>query len=199
MARSVYPASAGVSALTAAGVLLALVSAGCEKIGSVADKGASPMKRTITSSQLADGKQIPARYTADGADISPPLAWTDPPAGTKELALIMDDPDAPRPEPWVHWLIYKIPPDVSQLAEGIATAAEVSDPAGAVQGKNSWPAIGYRGPAPPPGHGVHHYYFKLYALDAELGLQASADKKTLLKAMEGHILAEGQLVCTYHR
>ena len=113
--------------------------------------------------------------------------------------MIVDDPDAPTAQPWVHWVIYKIAPEVEGLAEGIPADAELSSPAGALQGKNTAGEIGYHGPMPPPGHGVHHYHFKLYALDKQLDLKAGANKQELLAAMEGHILAEGELVGTYQR
>lgn len=160
------------------------------------------MTITLTSTAFANGEKIPTRHTADGEDLSPPLSWSNLPDGTKELALICDDPDAPTPEPWVHWVIYKIPSDTASLSEGISNDERLDQPRGAVQGKNSFPkgaTIGYRGPAPPPGHGVHHYHFKLYAVDTELKLDPGADKAALLKAMNGHILAQGELVGTYER
>lgn len=146
---------------------------------------------TVTSSAFEPGAQIPKTYTGEGDDISPPLSWTGAPEGTKEFALICDDPDAPRREPWVHWVIYKIPGDRNYLPEGSA--------AGAVEGKNSSGHTGYGGPMPPPGHGVHHYQFKIYALGQPLDLQPGASKAQLLKAMEGHVLAKGGLVGTYER
>jgi Raf kinase inhibitor-like YbhB/YbcL family protein len=118
------------------------------------------------------------------------------------LALICDDPDAPTTEPWVHWAIYKIPADVKSLPEGVPRKSRLKEPAGAMQGKNSWPAseaIGYRGPMPPPGHGVHHYYFKLYALDVPLTAEPGLDKKALIEIMNDHVLAEGVLMGTYQR
>ncbi|HID74625.1 MAG TPA: YbhB/YbcL family Raf kinase inhibitor-like protein [Planctomycetaceae bacterium] len=156
----------------------------------------------LTSSAFAPGEPIPRQYTGEGQDCSPPLAWTGLPEGTGELALICDDPDAPTPEAWVHWVIYKIPPDTTELPEGVAKTAQLSQPPGAVQGKNSWPSgqtIGYRGPMPPPGHGVHRYYFRLYALDTPLDVPPGATKAELLQAMEGHILAQGELMGTYQR
>jgi Raf kinase inhibitor-like YbhB/YbcL family protein len=156
----------------------------------------------LSSSAFKAGAAIPEKYSEDGDDVSPPLAWQDVPQETKELALICDDPDAPTPEPWVHWILYKIPADVRKLPEGVPTDAELKSPAGARQGLNSWPSgrtIGYRGPAPPPKHGTHHYHFRLYALDAPLSLDAKPDKKTLLAAMKGHILAEGEIVGTFER
>ena len=156
----------------------------------------------LTSAAFGEGEKIPVKYAGDGEDLSPPLSWSGLPEGTKELALICDDPDAPTPEPWVHWVICKLPPDTPGLTEGIATSATLSELGGALQGKNSWPqgvTIGYRGPMPPPGHGMHHYHFHLYALDAKLALAAEATKSQLLAAMKGHVLAEGKLVGTYER
>ena len=113
--------------------------------------------------------------------------------------MIVEDPDAPRAEPWVHWVLYKIPADVRTLPEGIPPAPTLDVPLGAMQGKNSWGTDGYRGPAPPPGHGTHHYHFRLYALDAPLRAAQGLDKPGLLAAMEGHILAQAELVGTYER
>ena len=156
----------------------------------------------VTSSAFAQGHPIPKKYTGEGADVSPPLSWTGIPAGTKELVLICDDPDAPMSEPWVHWVIYKMPANTQGLPEGVPRKPRLKDPPGAMQGRNSWPAseaIGYRGPMPPPGHGVHHYYFKLYALDAALPMQSGMDKKKVLDAIHDHILAEAVLMGTYER
>ena len=157
------------------------------------------MKITVQSQAFEPGQPIPRRHTGDGKDVSPSLTWSDVPPAAKELALICDDPDAPTPEPWVHWVIFKIPATTGKLPENVPPIERVSTPSGALQGGNSWGSIGYRGPAPPKGHGVHHYHFKLYALDALLSLRAGADKKALLSAMSGHILAEGELVGTYQR
>jgi hypothetical protein len=124
------------------------------------------------------------------------------PAGARELALICDDPDAPTPQPWVHWVIYGIAADVRALPEGIPKDPQLTKPIGARQGKNSWDSgatIGYRGPMPPPGHGTHHYHFKLYALDKRLELASSATKEQLLAAMKGHVLGEAELIGTYER
>ena len=157
------------------------------------------MTFTIRSSAFADQARIPKRFTGDGEDVSPELSWSGVPAGAKELALICDDPDAPTPEPWVHWVIYKIPTTATGLRENIPKTGSMSEPAGAMQGVNSWGTIGYRGPAPPKGHGVHHYHFKLYAVDTALNVAAGVDKKKLLSAMQGHIVAQGELVGTYER
>ena len=159
------------------------------------------MSIEVTSTAFANHQAIPKKYTGEGADVSPPLAWSNLPAGTAELALICDDPDAPTPEPWVHWVIYKIPAAEKNLPEGVARTAQLSLPAGALQGKNSWPSenIGYRGPMPPPGHGTHHYHFTLYALAAKLDVRPGLDKKALLAKIAGNVLAEGRLTGTYER
>jgi Raf kinase inhibitor-like YbhB/YbcL family protein len=157
------------------------------------------MSLTIQSSAFVDGHAIPRRHTGDGEDLSPPLSWSTLPKGTVELALIVDDPDAPRDEPWVHWVIYNVPAAITGFAEGTPPVDRPATPNAAIQGKNSWGTVGYRGPAPPKGHGVHHYHFKLYALDASLALPESLDKHDLMMAMSGHILGHGELVGTYQR
>ena len=159
------------------------------------------MKIQVTSTAFAEGQPIPEKYTGQGADVSPPLSWSGVPDGAKELLLICDDPDAPSAEPWVHWVIYKIPATASGLPEGIGKKARLANPAGAFQGKNSWPSgqtIGYRGPMPPPGK-PHRYYFKLYALAAKLPVEPGLTKKALLQEIQDHVLAEGQLMGTYER
>ncbi len=181
-------------------VLLPLVWAVCEETSRA--EGEKKMTLQLTSSAFAQGHAIPKKYTGEGEDVSPPLAWSGVPAGTKELALICDDPDAPTPEPWVHWVIYKLPAGAKGLPEGIPRKPRLKDPPGALQGKNSWPAAeatGYRGPMPPRGHGIHHYYFKLYALDCELEAPPGLEKKQLLEKIEGHVLAEGVLMGSYER
>lgn len=154
---------------------------------------------TITSEAFKEKETIPRKYTGDGQDISPPLSWSDLPLGTKELALIVDDPDAPTPKPWVHWVIYAIPPDLMHLPEGIAHPLHVSEPSGLLQGVNSWGKVGYGGPAPPKNHGLHHYHFKLYALDMTLNVDPGATKEVVLDAIAGHVLAQGELIGTYQR
>jgi Raf kinase inhibitor-like YbhB/YbcL family protein len=157
------------------------------------------MIQRFQSRSFTEGQPIPARHTGDGDDLSPELKWSGLPKGTLELALIVDDPDAPRPEPWVHWVIYKIPADATGLPEGLPADATLKSPAGALQGKNSWGTIGYRGPAPPKGHGRHHYHFKLYALDTPLAVGPGLDKAQLMAAMSGHVLSHAELVGTYER
>ncbi len=158
------------------------------------------MSIKITSSAFKDGEQIPKKYTGEGDDVSPPLSWSDLPEGTQELVLICDDPDAPK-ETWVHWVIYKLPANLTGLPEGIPRQPRLKNPPGALQGRNSWPKdnIGYRGPLPPPGHGVHHYHFKLYALEAKLVIEPGQDESTVLREFEEHVLGKGDLVGTYQR
>jgi len=156
----------------------------------------------ITSKAFEHGQPIPRQYTGDGEDVSPPLEWENVPDAAQELALICEDPDAPKPPPWVHWVIYSIASDVHALPEHMPPTARTESPVAACQGRNSWShgtTIGYRGPAPPPGHGTHHYHFKLYALDAKLHVMPGSDKETLLQTMSGHVLGEAELVGTYER
>ncbi len=156
----------------------------------------------IRSSAFEPGQPIPRRHSGEGADLSPSLTWSSPPEGTAELALICDDPDAPSPEPWVHWVIYKIPANQPGLPEGVDPVQSPSEVPGALQGANSWSSgrkIAYRGPAPPPGHGTHHYHFTLYALDTPIGPEPGLTKTALLTAMADHILAQTELIGTYER
>lgn len=153
------------------------------------------MSVELTSSAFQPSGTVPKQYTGDGADRSPPLHWSAPPAGTASFALICDDPDAPRGT-WVHWVLFNLPPQSHELAEGVPTTDTPVD--GAKQGKNDFGKIGYGGPAPPKGK-PHRYFFKLYALDTALDLPAGATKAQLEHAMRGHILAEGQLIGTYGR
>lgn len=149
----------------------------------------------ISSPAFRAGSEIPAKYTCKAENISPPLEWTAPPAGTKSLALITDDPDAPG-RTWVHWVAYNLPVDLHGLREDTAKQPEISG--GGLQGKNDFGEIGYDGPCPPPGK-AHHYHFKLYALDAALQLQAGAEKDEVVQAMSGHVLAEGELIGLFKR
>jgi Raf kinase inhibitor-like YbhB/YbcL family protein len=155
-------------------------------------KGANGMK--LTSTAFKEGSMIPSQYSCDGEDISPALAWTDVPDGTKSFVLISDDPDAPMGT-WVHWVIYNIPEEARELAEGVASDKQLLN--GALQGINDFRKIGYGGPCPPGGK--HRYYFKLYALDTKLNLSAGATKKEVEKAIQGHVLTQAQLMGTYQR
>jgi Raf kinase inhibitor-like YbhB/YbcL family protein len=154
------------------------------------------MAFSLRSPAFADGAAIPVRHTCDGPDVSPPLAWSDAPAGTRSFALIMDDPDAPAGT-WVHWVLYNLPAATSELPETVAKV-EGLDLGGARQGRNDFRHPGYGGPCPPPGP-AHRYIFKLYALDAVLELRPGAKKPELEAAMQGHMLAMAQLVGTYAR
>lgn len=152
----------------------------------------------LSSPAFAHQGEIPARYTCEGEDVSPPLAWSGAPAGTKSLALVVDDPDAPDPKApkltWVHWVLYGLPPGDGGLAED---AARAGLPAGAHVGRNDWKRAGYGGPCPPVGR--HRYFHKLYALDVVLPDLGSATKAELERAMQGHVLARAELVGTYQK
>jgi Raf kinase inhibitor-like YbhB/YbcL family protein len=143
----------------------------------------------LTSSAFADGGTIPRRHTCDGEDRSPPLAWTAPPTGSRSLALILDDPDAPGGR-FIHWLAWGIPAGMSGLAEGEAAALE---------GRNDFGSVGYRGPCPPRGHGPHRYRFRLHALGAELRLAPGAGVRELERELSADLLAVAELVGTYGR
>jgi Raf kinase inhibitor-like YbhB/YbcL family protein len=150
----------------------------------------------IVSTAFNHEGAIPVLYTCEGKDVSPPLAWSDVPPGTKSLALIVDDPDAPDPEApkmtWVHWVVYNLPPTSSGLPESAKTL-----PSGAKEGLNDWKRTGYGGPCPPVGR--HRYFHKLYALDAVLPDLKQPTKVKLEEAMKGHILSEAQLMGTYQK
>jgi Raf kinase inhibitor-like YbhB/YbcL family protein len=156
------------------------------------------MALTLTSPAFAPDHEIPSDYTCEGADISPALAWSGIPTGTKSLALIVDDPDAPDPAApkmtWVHWVLYNLPAD----SKGLPAAVELDDlPAGTLEGKNDWKKTGYGGPCPPIGR--HRYYFKLHALDALLPDLGTPTKAALEKAMEGHIIEKAELMGLYQK
>ena len=156
------------------------------------------MSLTLSSAAFAAGGHIPALYTCEGKDASPPLAWGSAPSATKSFALVVDDPDAPDPAApkvtWVHWVLYDLPASASGLAEAVPAP---SLPAGTREGLNDWNRTGYGGPCPPIGR--HRYVFKLYALDTVLPELKTPDKATLEAAMKGHVVAEGQLVGTYEK
>lgn len=149
---------------------------------------------TLQTSAFSHGEAIPRVYSCDGENVSPPLRWSDAPDGTKSFALIMDDPDAPGGT-FVHWVYYDIPAAIQEVPKGVDNKAKPS--AGGTQGKNSFGKVGYGGPCPPGGE--HRYFFKLYALDSQLNLEPGISKSELLKAMEGHILEETQIMGTYAR
>ncbi len=152
---------------------------------------------TLTSPAFAPDGPIPRAHTCDGADLSPPMAWHGVPEETRELALIVDDPDAPRGT-WVHWVLYGIPPTVGSLPAGVPTSPELAAPPGARQGVNDFGRTGWGGPCPPKGP-AHRYVFTLYALDRAAGLPPGATKPVLLAAIAGHVLAETSLIGRYAR
>lgn len=149
----------------------------------------------LTSSAFEEGKTIPTEHTCDGQDLSPALQWSGAPEETGAFALVVDDPDAPAGT-WVHWVLYGVPADRSELPEGIPAAETALD--GARQGRNDFQRLGYGGPCPPP-NGAHRYRFTLYALAADTGLEPGATKERLLEAIEGHVLARARLTGSYRR
>jgi Raf kinase inhibitor-like YbhB/YbcL family protein len=176
---------------------LPILFCGCkkEKEPIVSIEGDSKkMTITVTSPAFKQEGMIPSKYTADGLNVSPPLQWESLPDGTQSIALISDDPDAPMGT-WVHWVMWNIPPDKKELPENIPPDPRLPD--GSSQGITDFRQPGYGGPAPPSG--THRYYFKVYALDTKLDLPGSSTKADLVRAMKGHILAEGQLMGKYKR
>ena len=177
--------------------LATLVLLGCAK----APRPAAPEpamqkdnKFKLTSTAFKEGAPIPRPHTCDGVNVSPALEWSGAPPTAKTFAIICDDPDAPSGT-WVHWVLYNLPADRIGLVENVPATEKV--PGDGLQGTNDFRKIGYGGPCPPSG--THHYFFKLYALDAELVLKAGATKAELLKAMEGHTVGQTQLMGTYRR
>ena len=168
----------------------------CGLLGAVGDAvtAEDAMDFALTSGAFTHGEALPSTHTCDGADRSPALAWSAPPAGTKSLALIVDDPDAPRGR-WVHWVVYNLPPALRGLPEAFPQAAALPD--GTRQGRTDFGRTGYGGPCPPSG--THHYHFTLYALDTLLLLGPGAATQELEQAMRGHILAQATLMGTYRR
>lgn len=167
---------------------------GCAEDKNVTPQSGVPAMK-LTSSAFQEGDTIPKQHTADGKDVSPPLKWSDAPAGTRSFVLICDDPDAPVGT-WVHWVLFNLPADRTELPEGVPPDKVVLG--GAHQGTNDFKKIGYGGPSPPAGK-PHRYFFTLYALDSNLNLEPGASKKDVESAMKGHILAHGQLMGKYGR
>lgn len=161
----------------------------------------APQKIAVVSPVLAHDQPMPKDFTADGRNVSPPLTWSNVPVGTREFAVVLEDPDAGNPPPFVHWLMYKIPATARGLPENVPidpAAAMPADISGAVQGSNGFRRNIYRGPAPPPGR-PHHYHFVVYALDQALNLAPGLTRQQLLDAMKGHIIGQGEIVPTYER
>lgn len=180
-------------------VVFALLLAGCRSsthLPIVPTVGESEIAMlTVTSSAFREGETIPKKFTCDAEDTSPDLMWSGAPSGTKSLALITDDPDAPAGT-WVHWVLFNLPADRTGLPVGVAKTSTVSGIG--IQGKNSSGTTGYSGPCPPAGK-PHRYFFKVYALDSSLDLKPGVNKAEVEKAMKGHILAQGQLIGKYGR
>ncbi|MCS7285075.1 MAG: YbhB/YbcL family Raf kinase inhibitor-like protein [Hydrogenobacter thermophilus] len=150
----------------------------------------------VESPSFKNGEVIPQKYTCDGENVSPPIAWSGFPEGTKSFVLIVDDPDAPIGT-FTHWVVYDIPPNIVSLKENFPKSKQVDN---IKQGINDFGRVGYGGPCPPPGHGYHRYFFKVYALNVEsLGLPSGATKKEVESKMRGHILSEGQMMGRYRR
>jgi Raf kinase inhibitor-like YbhB/YbcL family protein len=160
---------------------------------------ASAKTLTVSSPAFKDGQPIPEEYTAYGQGKSIPLSWSNAPSGTRSVAIIIDDPDAKRPGGFVHWLVYNIPAETTSLPPGLPTKPSLDTPKGASQGVNSTGAIGYFGPRPPKGDPPHHYHVKVFAIDRELNLDPGADSEALTKAMQGHVLGQGELVGTVQK
>ena len=181
------------------GVFLVLVLLGCASRQPTAQAPAPGPKEDkaaikLTSPAFKEGQAIPRTYTCDGVNVSPPLEWSGVPKTAKTVAIIADDPDAPAGT-WVHWVLYNLPAENIGVVENMPATENLA--AGGFQGKNDFEKIGYGGPCPPSG--THRYFFKIYALDSELPLIAGATKAELVKAMEGHVVLEGQLMGTYKR
>jgi Raf kinase inhibitor-like YbhB/YbcL family protein len=182
--------SSSIPAAAVFGFLFGLVVADC-----IGAEKAGKDHMQLTSTAFAEGAAIPAKYTYDGRNVSPPLKWSGVPAGAKSFALIVDDPDAPSGT-WVHWVLYDLPASASELPEDVAKSQSIAG--GAKQGLNDFKQLGYGGPSPPRGK-PHRYFFKLYALDSLLDLKPGLSKKDLESAMDKHILAQAQLMGTYQR
>ena len=175
-------------------MLLGMLAAGCASQEAALSEE-DEMVLSLSSPVFQDGEKIPVKYTCDGQDMSPPLMWGDPPPGTQAVTLIMDDPDAPGGV-FTHWVIFNLPVDSRELAEAVPRDNQLENKA--LQGRTDFGRVGYGGPCPPTGP-AHHYLFSLYALDRPLDLNAGSSKKQVLDAMQGHILAQGQLTGIYQR
>ena len=190
-------------------LLAAAVAAAAVGTARMVAQGA-PAKITVESTAFKDGETLPDDYSSFGKNVSPPLSWSGTPATTRQLAVVCHDPDAPLPGGFTHWVIYKIPATAKGLPEAVPAGASVtaSGIAGAIQGANGFSAFArrgglppepsYRGPAPPAG-APHHYHFTVYAIDGAVDLQPGLDRNGLLKAIEGHIVGQGEIIGLYQR
>lgn len=163
-------------------------------------EAAGPGSLRVTSPSLRDGAPIPPTFSAYAQDISPALAWSKAPAGTRSFVVLMEDPGAAEPKPFVHWVAYNLPSDATVLPEGVATMPRLESPLeGMLQGRNSRGSIGYYGPRPPIGDKPHRYHFQVFALKEKLDLPPAAEREEVLAAMLGHVLARGELVGSYQQ
>lgn len=171
---------------------------GCGETGNLPSSDPNRPRITLTSTVFAEGQLIPSEHTCDGKNQSPPLSWSNVPPDARSLVLLCDDPDASL-KTWSHWVVFDLSPELPGLSAGIAAAdsLKLGDRGSARQGKNDFGEVGYGGPCPPSG--THRYFFRIYALDAKLNLQPGADRSQVLRAMEGHVIAEGSLVGKYAR
>lgn len=154
---------------------------------------------TVQSPAFQKGGVIPEQYSSYGQDVSPPLRWSEPPYGTQSIVVLLEDPDAENPKPYVHWVLYDLPPGTRELREGLPRLGRLKDPSGALQGLNSRGSLGYFGPRPPAGVPPHRYHFQVFALDTPLGFNPGVNRQAVLNAMGGHVLAKGELVGTFQR
>jgi Raf kinase inhibitor-like YbhB/YbcL family protein len=156
-------------------------------------------KLSVQSPAFPKGGVIPDGYSSYGQDVSPPLRWSEAPWGTQAIVVLLEDPDAQSPKPYVHWVLYNLPADTRELPAGLPKLGRLKDPRGALHGLNSRGSLGYFGPRPPAGDPPHRYHFQVFALDAPLGFNPGVNRQAVLNAMAGHVLAKGELVGTYQR
>jgi Raf kinase inhibitor-like YbhB/YbcL family protein len=159
----------------------------------------SSRQLSVTSGAFRSGQAIPAPYGQEGDNFSPALGWQSAPPGTRSFAVVLEDPDAAEPKPFVHWTLYNLPSTVTALHESIPVHLQLPDLSGARQGRNSRGTAGYVGPRPPKGDPPHHYHFQVFALDSMLDLPPGAERDVLLAAMKGHVVAFGETVGTFQR
>jgi Raf kinase inhibitor-like YbhB/YbcL family protein len=168
-------------------------------LATYADETKSSGKLSVTSPAFKHGAPIPPTYSAYGEDVSPPLKWDKVPEGTQSFVVLMEDPDAAKPKPFIHWVLYNLPADTRELRTGIPAHARVADIGQPEQGQNSRGSIGYFGPKPPKGDPAHHYHFQVFALDRRLDVPLGAKRADILKAMARHVLAKGEVVGTFKK
>ncbi|MGM0634118.1 MAG: YbhB/YbcL family Raf kinase inhibitor-like protein [Pseudomonadota bacterium] len=183
---------------------LGVLTTGCSGVAQSQEAPApqAPEPIEVTSSAFTNHANVPLEYTAYGDNISPQIVWGDLPEGTEQLALVMDDPIAPTPEPFVHWVVYNIPPTATELPEGMSREERITEPAslaGTINGVNGTGRAGYFGPRPPADGELHAYHFWVYALDTELDLEPGLGKRELLDTIEDHIIGAGMLMGHYER